>query len=101
MKSQLREEILKMRFPDIYDRFTCNRLTCEEAADLLGISVSTFYRKRQRFESDEFNEQFDMRLYKSSPHRAADREVRFITKLYNERYKGFSVKHFAKAKSYM
>jgi len=94
MKSQLREEILKMRFPDIYGRFKRGCLTCEEAADVLGMSVSTFYRKRQHYESDDFSGRFDMRLGKSSPHRAADNEVRWITKLYNERYKGFSVQHF-------
>lgn len=94
MEVQLREEIFKMRFPDIYGRFKRGRLTCEEAAEILGVSVSTFYRKRQRYESDEFEGHFDLRLGKSSPHRAADQEVAFVTRLYNSRYKGFTVQHF-------
>lgn len=94
MDSQLREEILKMRFPDIYGRFKKGRLTCEEAAEVLGVSVSTFYRKRQRYESDDFDGGFDIRLGKSSPHRAANREVAWVTRLYNNRYRGFSVQHF-------
>jgi transposase len=92
--TQLREEIFKMKFESVYDRFNKKRLTCEEAAELLGVSIRTFFRKRQRYESEEFNGQFDRRLNKASPHRAADREVELITRLYNERYKGFSVKHF-------
>ncbi len=93
-KSQLIEEVFKMRFTEINDRFQKKQLSCEEAADLLGISVSTFYRKRQRFEEEDFNGNFDRRLGKASPHRAADYEVRYITQLYNKYYLGFSVKHF-------
>lgn len=37
---------------------------------------------------------FDRRVGKISPHKAADEEVELVTKLYNERYKDFSVKHF-------
>ena len=93
-KSQLTEEVFKMRFTEINDRFQKKRLRCEEAADLLGISVSTFYRKRQRYEEEDFDGNFDKRLGRASPHRAADREVEFITRLYNKYYLGFSVKHF-------
>lgn len=91
---RLTEQVLKMRFEEIYDRFKKKRLNCEEAADLLGISVSGFYRKRQRFEEEGFGGQFDLRLGRASPHRAADEEVRWITQLYAERYRGFSVQHF-------
>lgn len=91
---RLTEQVLKMRFEEIYDRFTKKRLSCEEAADLLGVSVSSFYRKRQRYEDEDFDGQFDRRLGRESPHRAADAEVRRITKLYEERYRGFSVQHF-------
>lgn len=92
--TQLREEVFKMRFTTIYDRFNRGKLSCEEAAEMLGVSIKTFYRKRQRYNEEDFEGQFDRRLGKESPHRAADREVEMITRLYNERYKGFSVKHF-------
>jgi len=58
-KSQLVEEIFKMRFEDIYGRYQKRRLTCEEAAELLGVSVKTFYRKRQRYEEEGFDGKFD------------------------------------------
>jgi transposase len=93
-ETQLREEIFKMRFTTIYDRFNRGKLSCEEAADMLGVSIKTFYRKRQRYDEKDFDGQFDRRLGRESPHRAADREVEMITRLYNERYKEFSVKHF-------
>ena len=88
------EGVLRMRFEEIYDRFEKNRLTTQEAAELLGISVSSFYRKRERFEEEGFEGVYDLRLGKASPHRAADAEVKRITKLYADKYRGFSVKHF-------
>lgn len=94
MKSKLSEEIFKMRFTDIYGQYEKNRLTCEEAAEILGISVSTFYRKRQIYEEEGTNCVFDKRVGKASSHRAADSEVEFITKLFEQRYRDFSVKHF-------
>lgn len=93
-KPQIIEDIQKMRFEEIYGSYTKGRLSCEEAAEILGISVRTFYRKRHRYEAEEFGGQFDLRLGRKSPHRAADREVELITKLYAERYRGFSVRHF-------
>jgi hypothetical protein len=93
-KSQIIEDIHKMRFEEIYESHKKGRLSCEEASEILGLSVRTFYRKRQRYESEDFNGQFDLRLGRQSPHRAADREVTFITKLYAQIYRGFSVRHF-------
>jgi transposase len=93
-RSQLTEEVFKMRFTEINDRFQKKQLSCEEAADLLAISLSTFYRKRQRSEEEGFAGNFDKRLGRLSPHRAADYEVECITQLYNQHYLGFSVKHF-------
>jgi transposase len=93
-KTTVRQEVLKMRFEEVYDRFQKRNLTTGEASELLGISVSVFYRKRTRYEAEGLEGFYDQRLGKSSPHRAADAEVRRITKLYAEKYRGFSVKHF-------
>lgn len=87
-------EVMKMRFLDIYGQYKKRGLTCEEAAEILGLSLSTFYRKRQRYEEDECNYNYDLRAGKAPSNRAPDMEVKLITKLYNERYKGFSIKHF-------
>ena len=94
MKTKLSEEIFKMRFIDIYGQYQKNRLTCEEAAEALGVSISTFYRKRQIYAEDGDNSVFDRRVGRTSPHRAADHEVKFVTELLAQRYRDFSVKHF-------
>ena len=93
-KPVIQEEIYRMRFTDIYGQFTSKQLTSSEASEILGVSERTFLRKRRRYEEDGFDGCFDLRLGKPSPHRAADEEVELVSKLYSERYRGFSVKHF-------
>jgi hypothetical protein len=41
-------EVAAMRFFEANSRFQCGELDCEQAAELMGVSVSTFYRKRPR-----------------------------------------------------
>lgn len=91
---KVKQEVLKMTFESVNNRFEKGRLTTEEAAEILGLSVSTFYRKRLRYEEEGFEGIYDKRLGRASPHRAADAEVERITKLYEDKYRGFSVKHF-------
>ena len=93
-RTTLREETLKMRFTDIYDRHRRHELSCEEASDILGISVRTFLRKRRRYAEEGPEMVFDRRLGKKSPQRIGDEEVERLTKLYEEKHRGFSVKHF-------
>jgi hypothetical protein len=94
MSVRLKEDYLKMRFSEIYDRYSQKELDTQAAADILGISVRTFLRKRNRYEEEDFDGRFDLRLTRRSPNRAEDREVEILTKLYDEKYRGFSVKHF-------
>lgn len=94
MKTITIVEVFKMRFLDIYGQYQKDKLTCEEAAEILGVSISTFYRKRQIYEDEGNDCVFDKRAGKISPHRAADNEIEFITKLFEQRYRDFSVKHF-------
>lgn len=91
---KIQEGVYRMRFEDIYKRYKERSLTTSEASEILGISERTFLRKRRRYEDEEFDGRFDMRLGKVSPHRAADAEVELVTKLYSGLYRGFSVKHF-------
>jgi len=94
MTVKLKEDYLKMRFSDIYNRYSQKELDTQAAADILGISVRTFLRKRHRYEEEGFEGHFDCRLGRKSNNRAADREVELLTKLYAEKYRGFTVKHF-------
>ncbi len=94
MNVKLKEDYLKMRFGEIYERYSQKELDTQAAADIFGISVRTFLRKRQRYDEDGFDNHFDRRLGHKSNNRAADEEVELLTKLYAEKYRGFSVKHF-------
>lgn len=93
-KTTVKKEVLKMRFEDIYGRYDKRELSTEDAAEILGISVRTFLRKRTRYEEEGFEGFYDKRLGKTSPRRAEDAEVERITKLYSDKYRGFNVKHF-------
>jgi transposase len=88
------EGVLQMRFEEIYDRFSKSKLTTSEAAELLGISVRTFLRKRERFDEEGFKGSYDLRLGKPSPRRASERIMTDIIRLYGNQYRGFNVKHF-------
>jgi len=83
-----------MRFEEVYGRFHKGRLNCEEAADLLGISVSSFWRRRRRFEEDGLEGLVDARLGKASARRVPVDEMTRMLGLFETHYKDFTVKHF-------
>jgi transposase len=93
-QTRIIEGVMQMRFEEIYDRFSKNKLTTSEAAELLGISVRTFLRKRERFDEEGFEGSYDLRLGKPSPKRASELHIEHITRLYADQYRGFNVKHF-------
>ncbi len=88
------QEVRIMRFEDIYGRFQLGRLGCDEAAELLGVSVSAFYRYRRRFDAEGVDGLYDRRLGQASAKRVPVDEVERVLSLYHERYRGFTVKHF-------
>ena len=94
MSVRLKDDIMQTRFKDTYEEFKSRRLSCFEAARILGISERTFLRKRERFEDEAFSGQWDLRLGKRPTNGAEDAEVAYLTKLYQSRYEGFSAKHF-------
>ena len=83
-----------MRFEDVYGRFQSRRLSCDEAADMLGLSVSTFYRMRRRYEEDGLGGLADRRIGKLSARRAPVDEVMKVITLFETKYYDFTVKHF-------
>lgn len=91
---RINEEVLKMRFEEVYSRYMDGKITAEEASSLLHFSSRTFLRKRNRYEEEGFDGRFDRRLGRVSGQRAADEEVEELTKLYRDRYKGYNVRHF-------
>ena len=93
-KARIMEGVMALRFEEISGRFYKGKLTTEEAAELLGVSVRTFLRKRCRGEEEDFDGVYDRRLGRVSGRRASDRVTQEMCQLYRERYRGFSVKHF-------
>ncbi|MBF0305042.1 MAG: ISNCY family transposase [Alphaproteobacteria bacterium] len=83
-----------MRFNEIMGRHQSGRLSCEEAADVLGISVSSFYRWRRRFETKGVEGLADGRIGKASGRRAGVDEVVRMLELYETRYFDLNVAHF-------
>lgn len=83
-----------MRFEDVYGRFQRGRLSCAEAADLLGVSVSTFGRYRRRYEQEGASGLYDRRLGRLSGRRAPVDEVAWVVEQFTTRYWDFTAKHF-------
>ena len=87
-------EVLKMRFLDVHSRFAQGKLGCDMAADTLGVSVSTFYRMRKRYEEEGELGLVDGRIGKMSARRIPTDEVIRLISLYETQYYDFTVKHF-------
>ena len=83
-----------MRFFEIYDRFTQGELSCEQAAEIMGVSVSTFFRQRRRFAEEGTQGLADRRIGKMSARRVPVDEVMRIIALFETKYYDFTVKHY-------
>ena len=93
-RTEVLQEVRLMRFEDVNGRYQSNRLSCEEAAELLGASVSTFFRMRRRYEEEGIEGLLDRRLGKASARRAPVDEVLKVLSLFETKYYDFTVKHF-------
>ena len=87
-------EVVKMRFFDVSQRFSTGELGCDAAAEILGVSVSTFYRMRKRYEDEGEDGLADRRIGKMSARRVATDETMRLISLYETHYYDFRVKHF-------
>jgi len=83
-----------MRFGEVYERFQLGRLSCLEAADILGMSERTFLRYRCRYEADGADGLEDRRVGRVSGRRAPADVAAWVIELYARRYFDFNVKHF-------
>ena len=87
-------EVFVVRFEEALERYRKRRLTAEEAGELLGMSDRNFRRLIVRYEEDGPEGLRDRRLGKPSPRRAPAAELKRMQRLYQERYRDFTVKHF-------
>ena len=92
-RTEMLQEIRKMRFGEVYSRYRSRRLTQEEAAEILGLSERTFRRYKARYEEEGEAGLEDKRLTQASCRRAPVDEVLEVARQY-ARYRGWSVRHF-------
>ena len=93
-RTELLQEIRKMRFEEAYEGWCQGRLSQEEAARLLGVCERTFRRYLNRYEEAGLQGLMDKRLNQVSQRRAAVDEVMALTALYRSHYSDWNVRHF-------
>ena len=93
-RTELLQEIRKMRFEEAYVGWEAGRLTQVEAASLLGVCERTFRRYLSRYEEGGLEGLIDRRLEQVSHRKAPVDEVMALTASYRSRHVGWSAKHF-------
>jgi len=93
-RTEMLQEIRKMRFEEVYFGWSESRLTQDEAARILGVCDRTFRRYIDRYEHGGMAGLSDKRLIQASFRRAPVDEVMAVSDLYRRRHRGWNVKHF-------
>ena len=93
-RTEVLQEIRRMRFEEAYGSWTEGRLSQEEAAQLLGVCERTFRRYIDRYEEEGLDGLIDKRLSQVSHRRAPVDEVMRMVDRYRSRHDGWSVKHY-------
>lgn len=85
------------RYLEALERYRGGRLSCVEAAELLGISERHFRRLRDRYEAQGAEGLIDRRRGRASGRRVPVDRIEFVVEQYRTRYWDFTVKHFHEA----
>ena len=93
-RAEVLQGVRQMRFEGLLERHERGELSQGEAAEMLGVSERTFRRWRDRLRDEGPAGLRDRRIGKPSSRRAAVEEILRMLGLYEERYSGFTVKHF-------
>lgn len=92
--TELLQEIRKMRFDETFSIWTEGRITQEEAARMLGVSSRSFRRYVDRYRDNGIDGLIDKRLSQASARKAPVDEALALAERYQERYRGWTAKHF-------
>lgn len=93
-RTELLQEVRKMRFEEVYRGWQQGMLTQEEAARVLGVSDRTFRRYVERYDDGGMEALLDKRITQISHRRAPVDEVLALAERYRKRYRGWNVCHF-------
>ncbi len=93
-RTNVLQEIRKMRFEDTWNEWKKGCLTQEEAGRILGMSERTFRRYVRRVEEEGIQGILDKRLTQASSRRAPVDEALGLVEKYRSRHDGWNVKHF-------
>ena len=93
-RSEVLQEIRLMKFDDLYSRRTAGKLTQEQAAEILGISVGTMRRWEERYEAEGAEGLYDRRLGKLANNRVPADTAMEMLELFDTRYWDYTPKHF-------
>ena len=93
-RTEVLQEIRRMRFEEAYFGWSEDRLTQAQAAEILGVYDRTFRRYISRYEECGFEGIWDKRLTQASFRWAPVDEVMAVVDRYRARHRGWNVKHF-------
>jgi transposase len=82
------------RIVEAIGRWRSGRLSCLEAAEVLGMSERHFRRLRDRYEAEGAEGLIDRRRGRVSGRRVAADRIEWLLEEYRTRYFDFTVKHF-------
>ena len=83
-----------MKFHETYNWWQSKRISQEESARLLGVSIRTFRRYCRSFEAEGLEGLYDARLERKASNAAPVDEVMEMLNLFETRYSHFTVAHF-------
>jgi transposase len=90
----MRAEIRMARIVEAVGLYKTGKVTCEQAAEWLGVSERHFRRLRDRYEAEGAEGIVDRRRGRASGRRAPVDQVEWVIDQYATRYFDFTVKHF-------
>jgi transposase len=93
-RTEVLQGVRMMKLRSVLDRIEARTLSKLEAAEILGVSERTFRRWCERYREDGEGGVADRRLGRPSSKRVPLAEADAIERLYRERYRGFTAKHF-------
>lgn len=93
-RTRLLQDLRLMKFEDILSKRTAGKLTQEQGAEILGVSVRTMRRWEGRYEADGAEGLYDHRLGKMANNRVAVDTVMEVLELFDTQYWDYTPKHF-------